>query len=53
MSANMKKLAELRRYLAEKIAYFMENPDNLSLFVETAILWRRWQRRSPMNINTR
>ncbi|WGL97186.1 phage tail protein [Arsenophonus sp. aPb] len=30
----MKKLAELRRYLAEKIAYFTENPDNLYLFVE-------------------
>ncbi|WGO84090.1 phage tail protein [Arsenophonus apicola] len=33
----MKKLAELRRYLAEKISYFTENPDNLSLFVEN---WR-------------
>lgn len=30
----MKKLAELRKYLSEKIAYFKENPDNLYLFVE-------------------
>uniref|UniRef100_A0A3B0LYK8 P2 phage tail completion protein R (GpR) n=1 Tax=Arsenophonus endosymbiont of Trialeurodes vaporariorum TaxID=235567 RepID=A0A3B0LYK8_9GAMM len=30
----MKKLAELRRYLAEKIVYFTENLDNLYLFVE-------------------
>ncbi|WGL96660.1 phage tail protein [Arsenophonus nasoniae] len=30
----MKKLAELRYYLSEKIAYFKENPDNLYLFVE-------------------